>query len=232
MACAGGTGSVAAMAGLPWGWPESWICTGPRLTFDSSIWARASPCGRIGSACLESLQECNPSSTRRRARSTRWKDAPGEMSSRSCSGRTSSRKWQNQRRPRTGGARRHAPPLPAHPAGCTLGDHAGGRPTSGSTPSVQHRPKHTARCSPATPFSTHVAAAQNWRIWPFALGQSIDWPAAPSRRSVADGCVATPGSPVALCDGRRSFVLAWMWPSASTARFRADHYRSPRMTEV
>ncbi len=41
-----------------------------------------------------------------------------------------------------------------------------------------------------------------------------------------------PGSPVALCDGRRSFVLASMWPSAWTARFRADHDRSPRMPEV
>ena len=29
----------------------------------------------------------------------------------------------------------------------------------------------------------HVGDAQNWRIWPFVFGQSIGWPAAPSRRS-------------------------------------------------
>jgi len=29
----------------------------------------------------------------------------------------------------------------------------------------------------------HVGDAQNWRIRPFVFGQSIGWPAAPSRRS-------------------------------------------------
>ena len=47
-------------------------------------------------------------------------------------------------------------PLPdAHP-----GDHAGGRPTSGSTPSARHPAKHATLCSPATSCSPHIADAR------------------------------------------------------------------------
>ena len=56
-------------------------------------------------------------------------------------------------------ARRHAPPLPAHPAGCTPGDHAGGRPGSGNTPSARHRQTRGAVLT-SYPCSTHVADAR------------------------------------------------------------------------
>ena len=67
-------------------------------------------------------------------------------------------------------ARRPAPLSPAHPAGCTPGDHAGGRPASGSTPSARHRRKRGAvpqqpplapPTSP-TPELAHMAV----RLWP------------------------------------------------------------------
>ena len=88
-------------------------------------------------------------------------------------------------------ARRPAPLLPAHPAGCTPGDHAGGRPASGSTPSARHRRKRGAvpqqpplapPTSP-TPELAHMAV----RLWPIDRPASRAESAIRSRALVDDG---------------------------------------------
>ena len=81
-------------------------------------------------------------------------------------------------------AGRHAPPPPAHP--CRMH-------TPVTTRAVDLR--RAVRCRLDTrltrdavltshPLLTPHRRRQNWRIWPFALGQSIGQPAAPSRRSL------------------------------------------------
>jgi hypothetical protein len=58
-------------------------------------------------------------------------------------------------------------------------------------------------------------------------------PAINRQRIVGSGRLCSdPGVRLPSVMGRRSFVLGSIWPSAGTARFRADHDRSPRMTEV
>lgn len=110
------------------------------------------------------------------------RDAPGDGTpSRSRSGQTSLRTRQNRQRPRSRGqgGTLHVCPRTLPDAHSVTTQAAG-----------LHRAVHRRQAPAQTrstvltshPCYTHLVAAQNWRIWPFAFGQSIGRPAAPSRR--------------------------------------------------